>query len=161
MLKSNPVDCSASLNCLFKKYFDIENNDFMKLAILAVSRFVPSSQAIEYILKYSSDREVINSFDHLKITPEFNLILIKAFIQKKIFTETSKKFVAKLSVFSSKVFSEKESALALIQFSLIVGDIELCNRLFAKSTSSLPSSSTESFLNSFEVLKESSNDFLV
>ena len=161
MLKSNPEDCSASFNCLFKKYFEIKSNDFMKLAILAVSQFVPSSQVIEYILKYSSDKEIINSFDHLKMTPEFNLILIKTFIEKKIFTEASKKFVAKLSVFSEKVFSEKESALALIHFSLIVGDIELCNRLFAKATSYLPLSSTESFLSSFEVLKESNNVFLI
>lgn len=161
VIKSNPGNCSDSLNSLFKKYFDIENSDLMNLAILAVSRLVPSSQAIEYILKYSSDKEIINSFDYLKMAPEFNLILINTFIKKKIFTEESKKFVAKLSVFSSKVFSEKESALALIHFSLIVGDIELCNRLFTKAMSSLPPSSIESFLNSFEGLKESNNVFLV
>ena len=161
MIKSSSKNCSDSLNSLYKKYFDIESDDLMKLAILAVSQFVSSSYAIEYILKYSSESEVINAFDHLKITPEFNLTLMKVFMEKKIFTEAAKKFVAKLSVFSSKAFSEKESALALVQFSLIVGDIELCNRLFAKSTASLPPSSIESFLNSFEGLKESTSVFLI
>jgi hypothetical protein len=161
MLKSNPENCSDSLNSFFKKYFDVVSSDLMKLAVLVVSQFVPSSQAIEYILKYGSDKEIFKSFDHLKMTPEFNSILIKSLIEKKIFSEDSKKFVSKLSIFSSKLFSSKESALALIHFSLIIGDIELCNRLFAKATSSLPPSSMENFLNLFEELKDSNSVFLI
>ncbi len=127
----------------------------MRVALLACRKFVPSTNAIEYVLKYGSEGDLISSFDHLRITPEFIVVLINIIIEKKLFSENIKKFVGKFSIFSSMAFNTKESALVLIRFSLIIGDIELCDRLYSKAIPSLPSSSIENFLNSFELMKES------
>lgn len=157
MIKSSSKSCSSSLDFLFKKYMDIKTSSLLELALLACNNFVPSVYAIEYILKYSTVKDLINCFDHIKISPEFIVVLIKILLDNQIFTEDVKKFVSKFSIFSSKAFNTNESALALIRFSLNVGDIELCNRLYAKALSGLPTPYIDSFSNSFELLKESTN----
>lgn len=155
VIKSSPSTCSDSLDNFFKKYQNDHNDNLMNLALSACNSFVPSTEAIGYVLKFSSEGELIKSFDHLRITPEFIVALINVLIKEKIFSETAKKFVGKFSIFSSKALNSKESALALIRYSLTIGDVDLCNRLYAKIMTSLPPSMIESFLNSFELLKES------
>ena len=153
MIKSSE-SCLDALNNLFEKYQECKDADLLKLSLLAANNFVPSVQVIKYILKHSSEAELINSFDILKLQPEFCNVMMQVIIEYRIFSEVVKKFVNKLSVFSSKVFSAQESALSLIQFSIIIGDIELCNRLYSKSVSSLPPVAVERFISSFEELKE-------
>lgn len=160
LIRSSPEKCSDSLDSLFEKFFEIDNDNLMQLAILAVDNFVPSSQAIKYILKQKSESQLIASFEHSRISADFTYTLMKVFLEKQIFSQDVKKFVSKLSIFSSKAFLKKESSLALVQFALTVGDIELCNRLYSKIISSLPPVMVESFLNSFEGLKESINVFM-
>ena len=139
---------------LLEKYFEIKDTDLLGLTLLATKHFVPSVLVIKYLLKHSSEVELINSFDMLKLTPDFCHVMMKVFIENQVLSEAIQKLVAKLSVFSSTVFSKHESALSLIQFSIITGDIELCNRIYSKSISFLPPLSVEKFINSFEELKE-------
>lgn len=151
--------CLDNLNNVFEKYSDIKDSDLLKVSFLVTSHFIPSVHVIKYILKHSSEIELFDSFDVLKLTPEFCHAIMSVFIENQLFNEAVKKLVCKLSIFSSTVFSKQESALSLIQFAIIIGDIELCNRLYYKATSSLPSSSVEKFIVSFEELKEKINVF--
>lgn len=160
LIKSSPEKCVHSLDSLFEKFFDLDNDKLMQLAVLSVSNFIPSTQAIRYILNQKSESELISMFEHSAITADFTYTLMMVFIEKKCFGVEVKKFVSKLSIFSSKAFSKKEPSLALIQFALTVGDIELSNRLYSKIISSLPLVMIESFLHSFEGLKESINVFM-
>ena len=153
MIKSSDP-CLETLDNLLEKYFEIKDTDLLGLTLLATKHFVPSVLVIKYLLKHSSEVELINSFDMLKLTPDFCHVMMKVFIENQVLSEAIKKLVAKLSVFSSTVFSKHESALSLIQFSIITGDIELCNRIYSKSISFLPPLSVEKFINSFEELKE-------
>ena len=155
IVKSSPKTCVDSLDEFFKKYFDCQDKNLLELALISCKNYIPSSHAINYVLKYTSEGTLLDSFDHLKITPGFVATLINALLDKNLSTEIVKKFVCKFSIFSSQAFDTKDSALALVRFSMTISDIELCNRLYAKSISALPPSSIESFIRSFELLKES------
>lgn len=159
IIKCSPKNCSGSLDGLFEKFLKIENQNLLDLAFLATKSLVPSSKAIEYILKFSSEVKLIESFDYSRITSEFTAVIIQTLITNNIFSNAAKKFIAQLSIFSSSAFSSNQSALSLIQFSLIIGDIELCDRIYSKSLLSLPASSFEKFSSSFEKMKESTSIF--
>lgn len=158
MIKSSDP-CLEILNSLFSKKWDFYDSNLLKLSLLASEHFIPSTPALSYLLKHSSEVELINTFDILKLTPDFCYVMMELFIEKRLFSETVKKMVCKLPVFCSIVFSKQESALSLIQFAIICGDIELCNRLYSKSLTSLPLSSVEKFIGAFEEQKEKIHAF--
>lgn len=151
----SPDNCILPLDSLFKKYESVKNPELLKLALLSVNSLIPSSRCIKYALSCISETEFFKSFDHSKITPEFNSALISTLLEMNVFSDDVRQYVCKISVFSTKAFSHQNSALSLLKFALLVGDVELSTRIFSRSLIYLPTSEHESFTNSFEKLKDS------
>lgn len=160
-VKESPKNSAAAVDSFIQTYSDDKlNNDLLRLARSALKNSVPSAKSIQYILEHESSSALIKEIDLIKIDSAFIESLVNVLIVRKSFTEEMKCFINKFSVFPTKVFSQVESCLALIKYSLMIGDIDLCNRFYAKSTSSLPTKSIESFSNSYEIMKESLNVFM-
>ena len=151
----SPENCILPLDSLFKKYESVKNPELLKLALLSVKSLIPSSRCIKYAFSCISETEFFKSFDHSKITPEFNSALISTLLEMNVFSDAVRQYVCKISVFSTKAFSHQNSALSLLKFALLVGDVELSTRIFSRSILYLPTSEHENFTNSFEKLKDS------
>ena len=111
MIKSSE-SCLDALNNLFEKYQECKDADLLKLSLLAANNFVPSVQVIKYILKHSSEAELINSFDILKLQPEFCNVMMQVIIEYRIFSEVVKKFKQIISIFFEGLFRTRISSFS-------------------------------------------------
>lgn len=144
-----------SLDHFFNNYLNIFDTKLIDLAKLVIKKNIPSTLSIEYLYKHTTLNELLAAIDLSKITSSLSKAIISFFISNNLLNDQTKKFVYKLCMTTSEIYTDIDSVISSIHFSLIINDISLCNIIHSKAMASLPR--TEQFLIKFEELKETIN----
>lgn len=152
MMQRSTADATDMLNGIFERYADTRDEHLLELARLSARKMIPSSLAIEYLSCQDTIDAVIALADCVSMSAAYAEALLSVIVKRRSFTPSVRKFVNRMVVCAGQVFKQQTTALLLAKFSILVGDIELSSRVYAKSMSSLVPA--DNFAVQFEQMKE-------